>query len=262
MPELPEVELAAAIARRVAVGRTITSVTVRHPAQRRALPARDARSLRGERVIAVERRGKAQHFRLASGRDLCVHFRMTGDWLLPGPGPLPKAVRVVITLDDGARLALDDPRALSVVSLCAPGTGASLGPDALDPALTAGHLAQALASRRIPIKVALLNQAVIAGIGNIYASEALWRARIDPRIPAKRIPPARLADLLRAIRATLNAALRRQERYFGRNSADAETGRFAVYDREGERCRRCGGRIKRITQAARSTYFCDKCQGR
>ena len=262
MPELPEVELAAAIARRVAVGRTITSVTVRHPAQRRSLPARDARSLRGERVIAVERRGKAQHFRLASGRDLCVHFRMTGDWLLPGPGPLPRSVRAVITFDDAGRLALEDPRALSVISLCAPGTAGSLGPDALDPGLTADHLAQALSNRRIPIKVSLLNQAVIAGIGNIYASEALWRARIDPRIPARRVPAARLADLLRAIRTTLNAALRRQERYFGRNSADAEAGRFAVYDREGEPCRRCRGRIKRITQAARSTYFCGKCQGK
>jgi formamidopyrimidine-DNA glycosylase len=95
MPELPEVEHAAAIARAVAGGRIITSVTVRHPSQRRGLPAKAARSLVGDRVLFVERRGKSQRFRLASGRELRVHFRMTGDWLVPGPGRLPASVRAV-----------------------------------------------------------------------------------------------------------------------------------------------------------------------
>jgi formamidopyrimidine-DNA glycosylase len=121
---------------------------------------------------------------------------------------------------------------------------------------------QALATRRIPIKVALLDQRIVAGIGNIYASEALWRARIDPRIPANRVKPARLPSLLRAIRATLNTALKRQERYYGSGSDWTDVSRFAVYDREGEPCRRCRTAIKRITQAARSTYFCPNCQRR
>jgi formamidopyrimidine-DNA glycosylase len=261
VPELPEVEHAASIARRVAVGRTITSLTVRHRAQRRGLPPRHARSLVGDRVMAVVRRGKAQVFHLASGRELRVHFRMTGDWLLPGTGALPATVRAVIHFDDGSRLALDDPRALSVLSLCAvPDENDTLGPDALDPALTGQRLGRALASRRIPVKVALLDQSIVAGIGNIYASEALWRARIDPRTPANRASPTELAALMKAIRATLRIALRRQERYYGAGSTPSDEGRFKVYDREGDPCYRCGKKIRRITQAARSTYFCPHCQ--
>jgi formamidopyrimidine-DNA glycosylase len=260
MPELPEVEHAAAIARGVTVGRTITSVTVRHRSQRRGLPAKAARSLAGDRVLSVERRGKSQRFRLASGRELRVHFRMTGDWLVPGPGPLPPTVRAVLSFDDGSRLALDDPRALSVLSLCAiPNDDDGLGPDAMDPGLTGRQLAGVLSSRRIPIKVALLDQSVLAGVGNIYASEALWRSRIDPRTPAFRLTAPRLTALLRAVRATLTAALKRQARYYGGETSD-DSGRFAVYDREGEPCRRCRTSIKRITQAARSTYYCPKCQ--
>src|SRR5574341_526817 len=133
MPELPEVERAAAIARTVAVGRTITSFIVRHRSQRRGLPAREARSLVGDRVIAVDRRGKTQRFKLASGRELQVHFRMTGDWIVPGQGRLPRTVRAVVRFDDGGRLALDDPRALSVLSLCAAADeDDGLGPDAID----------------------------------------------------------------------------------------------------------------------------------
>ena len=261
MPELPEVEHATAIARRIAVGRTITSVRVLHHSQRRSLPARAAKSLIGDRILDVQRRGKSQRFRLASGRELHVHFRMTGDWLEPGTSELPRTVRAVFGFDDGSRLVLDDPRALSVVSLCAsPAADDGLGPDALDPGLTATAFAAALATRRIPIKVALLDQRVVAGIGNIYASEALWRARIDPRTPSRRVDPSALRTLLRAIRTTLTAALKRQERYYNSNATADEGSRFAVYDREGEPCRRCRSRIKRITQAARSTYYCPKCQ--
>jgi formamidopyrimidine-DNA glycosylase len=261
MPELPEVEHAASIARAIAVGRTITSVRIRHPAQRRGLPARDARSLVGDRVVAVERRGKAQRFRLASGRDLQVHFRMTGDWLVPGPGRLPRTVRAIVGFDDGARLALDDPRALSVISLCSPAAeDGGLGPDALDRALTARYLGRVLSARRIAIKVALLDQAVVAGIGNIYASESLWRAGIDPRVPAMHLEVDRLGVLLRAIRATLRSALARQRRYYSRDSVPGQDERFSVYDREGKACRRCGARVRRITQAGRSTYFCAGCQ--
>ena len=260
MPELPEVEFAAAFARRVAVGRTITSVKVLHPSQRRTLPTRDAKSLIGDRIVDVRRRGKSQRFALASGRELQVHFRMTGDWLQPEPGSLPRSVRAVLTFDDGSRLALDDPRALSVLSLCVPAEDDDLGPDALDREFTPAHLGQALATRRIPIKVALLDQRIVAGIGNIYASEALWRARIDPRTSANRVKATGLPVLLRAIRATLEAALKRQERYYGAGATTSDASRFAVYDREGLPCRRCRTPIKRITQAARSTYFCSRCQ--
>jgi formamidopyrimidine-DNA glycosylase len=261
MPELPEVERAAAMARTVAVGRTITSVSVRHRSQRRAFPARDARSLVGDRVTAVERRGKAQRFKLASGRELQVHFRMTGDWIVPGPGRLPRTVRAILAFDDGGRLALDDPRALSVLSLCAAGNDDDgLGPDAIDPRVTPRRLAGALAPRRIGIKVALLDQRVVAGIGNIYASEALWRARIHPGTPANRLDMEQLGALVRAIRATMKSAMDRQERYYAGAAGGSDSGRFAVYDREGQPCRRCRNPIRRITQAGRSTYFCAECQ--
>ena len=260
MPELPEVEHAATIARQIAEGRTITSVVVRHRSQRRGLPLRDSRTLVGDRVLSVIRRGKSQRFLLGSGRELRVHFRMTGDWLVPGTGPLPASVRAVFGFDDGGRLALDDPRALSVLSLCAiPNEDDGLGPDALDPGLTAGRLRDALSSRRIPIKVALLDQSVVAGVGNIYASEALWRSKIDPRLPANRLALARLSAVVRAVRTTLTDALEGQARYYG-SSGEDDSDRFAVYDREGEPCRRCRSRIKRITQAGRSTYYCPKCQ--
>ena len=259
MPELPEVEYAASVARRIASGRTITSVKVLHPSQERSLPARDALSLIGDRILDVRRRGKSQRFTLASGRELHVHFRMTGDWLAPGPGPIPRTVRAILTFDDGSRLALDDPRALSVLSLHNEPADDRMGPDALDPALSAADLGRRLATRRIPIKVALLDQRIVAGIGNIYASEALWRARINPRVPANRVKPARLPTLLRAIRATLKVALQRQERYY-RDGETSDANRFAVYDQEGRPCRRCRTAIKRVTQAARSTYFCSHCQ--
>src|SRR5690554_3075966 len=111
MPELPEVEYAATVARSVAKGRTITSVRALHPAQRRALSPRAARSLAGDRVLDVERRGKTQRFRLESGRRLDVHFRMTGDWVVRHPGEaLPPYARVELVFDDGASLVLDDPR--------------------------------------------------------------------------------------------------------------------------------------------------------
>jgi formamidopyrimidine-DNA glycosylase len=212
-----------------------------------------------DRVVAVDRRGKTQRFKLASGRELQVHFRMTGDWIVPGPGPLPRTVRAVLRFDDGGRLALDDPRALSVLSLCAAGSeDDGLGPDAIDPRFTPARLAGALASRRVGIKVALLDQHVVAGIGNIYASEALWRAKVDPRTPSNRLGIEQLRALVRAIRATMRTAMKRQERYYGAGGSDPD--RFAVYDREGQPCQRCRSQVKRITQAGRSTYFCAQCQ--
>lgn len=261
MPELPEVEYAATVARAASHGRTITSVRVLHASQRRHLPARVARSLIGDRVTAVDRRGKVQRFHLASGRRLDVHFRMTGDWTVAREGdPLPRFARAVLTMDDGTSLVLDDPRALSVLTLHATGTTPEdrLGPEATDRAFDARWLRQALATRRVSIKQALLDQRVVAGLGNIYAAEALWEARIDPRTPANRLSPKRLQTLVRGIRTVIRRAVRNASRYYG---AERESpARFKVYDREGLPCPRCGRPIRRITQAGRSTYFCAGCQ--
>ena len=263
MPELPEVEFAATVARRIARGRTITSVRVLHRSQRRSLPARDAKSLVGDRILDVRRRGKSQRFALASGRELHVHFRMTGDWLAPGPGAIPRTVRAIITFDDGTSLALDDPRALSVLTLHnEPAGDDGIGPDALDPALRAVELGGRLATRRIPIKVALLDQRIVAGIGNIYASEALHLAGISPRRRAGALstmsgaPRASTAHLTAAIKRVLTDAIRRVSSRGYRGS------RFKVYEREASPCLRagCGGTIRRFTQAGRSTFYCPVCQ--
>jgi len=262
VPELPEVEHAAGIARRAIVGRVISSVRVLHRSQRRSLPPSATRRLKGERIVAIDRRGKYQLLRLTSGRTLVVHFRMTGDWVVLAPGEaVPKPVRVLLICEDGMRLALHDSRALSTVILAEPDAKLleELGPDATHPGFTVIWLRDRLAARRVPIKLALLDQAVVAGVGNIYASEALWLARIDPRTPAAALGPERLTRLVAAIRRTLQKALDRAERYYGADGAGDGT-RFNVYDREGEPCRRCGKRVRRIVQGGRSTYWCAGCQ--
>lgn len=264
MPELPEVEYAASIVRRAAVGRTITRVDVLHPSQRRSLPDDAARSVIGDTVVDVERRGKHQLLRLASGRALHVHFRMTGDWqVVAAPAIiLPRHARVAIRLDDGSCLVLDDPRALSVVALVARGVDPfrTLGPEATDRAFNAPGLQRQLTRRRGPIKAVLLDQRLVAGVGNIYASEALWYARIDPRVGADRLDVSQLARVVAGVKRALRRALAGAGRAYGEGAGDRR--RFNVYDRAGLPCRRCGAPIRRIVQAGRSTYFCRKCQKR
>jgi len=260
MPELPEVEYASRVLRKAVVGRTVREVKVLHQAQRRGLPARDVARVRGTVITAVERRGKHQLLALSSGDTLVVHFRMTGDWLVGTSGTdAPKFARVVIDLDDGQRVSLVDPRALSTATLHRSGEASLpvLGPDAADPSVSVDVFGAALARRRVPIKVALLDQRVLAGVGNIYAAEALWLARIDPRVVASSLTKARQRRLLEAIRAVLAKAQRTTGRY-----RDSGVGRFEVYDREAAPCSRCDTPIARIVQGGRSTYFCPWCQRR
>ena len=260
MPELPEVEQASRIVRKAIVGRTLAAIRVLHRSQRRTFPPRDVARVKGATVVRVERRGKHQLFELSTGALLVVHFRMTGDWDIGRSGdPVPRFARVVFELDDGSRVSLDDPRALSSVVLHRDGRGSlpALGPDAADPSVTVETFGAALAKRRVPIKLALLDQRVLAGVGNIYAAEALWLAKIAPTAVASSLTRARQSALLHAVRAVLDKA----QRLAGRYRDDGE-GRFEVYDREGEPCSRCGTKIKRITQGQRSTYYCPRCQKR
>jgi formamidopyrimidine-DNA glycosylase len=263
MPELPEVEAAAALARRVALQRTIARVRLHHAAHRRRLTVRAARSLAGDEVTAIERRGKSQVLHLKSGRRLIVHFRMTGDWVALNVGEsLTRHARATIEFHNGQRLVLDDPRALSVLTLQSADVRepSALGPDALLRTFNTRWLQAALARRRVPIKQALLDQSVVAGVGNIYAAEALWHARIDPRRPANALDGRSLNQLVLAVRAVLRRALRRAERYVRTGDTPPSEGRFAVYDREGKPCPRCRKPIRRIAQGGRSTYFCPNCQ--
>jgi formamidopyrimidine-DNA glycosylase len=193
---------------------------------------------------------------LDDGRVLHAHFRMTGDWHLDRiEDELPRFARAAISFDDGTRVVLDDPRALSTLELHSatshPELG--LGPEPSDPSLTADSLHAALSKRRGPIKPALLDQRLIAGLGNIYAAESLWRARISPRAAASSLTRKQLATLLTAIRRVIDRAT-------GARYTDASVTRLAVYDREGKPCRRCRTPIERTVQAGRSTYFCPSCQ--
>ncbi len=261
MPELPEVEYAASVARRVAEGKRIGSVEVLHAAQRRGLPPRASRSLAGDGIARIERRGKYQVFRLTSGRSLLVHFRMTGDWAAVQPGgELPAHTRILFRLEDGAALALVDSRALGGITLYPPDIDPlpDLGPEANSADFNDATLADALRTRRVPIKVALLDQGVVAGVGNIYASEALWYARVDPRRPANALGPAELRAVVTGVKRALGKALEHPERYYGADGV-SDAVRFNVYDREGKGCRRCRSPIVRVTQGARSTYWCAEC---
>jgi formamidopyrimidine-DNA glycosylase len=179
---------------------------------------------------------------------------MTGDWATESSAETARFPRATLELDDGSKVVLDDPRALSTLTLHRRGEDpvAGLGPDADDLTLGASWLAARIGQRRTPIKVLLLDQRLLAGIGNIYAAEALWKSRIDPRRPANSLEAPEIRRLLQGIRSVLAKA--------GGSRYRAEAGRFAVYGRAGEPCRRCGYRIRRITQAGRSTFYCPDCQ--
>ena len=260
MPEQPEVERAVERLRHAVVGRRILQVRVLHPALARALPPADADSLAGRTVVRVDRRGKHQLLVLDDGRTLHAHFRMAGDWELDGAGDaLPPHARAVIELAGSGRVVLVDPRALATLQLIdAERLLATLGPDPADPAYTAAELHAALARRRGPIKPVLLDQRIVSGVGNIYAAEALWHARIDPRLEAGRLGARRVTRLLDGIRTALARGTETATRY----SSGEPVASLEVYGREGEPCSRCGATIRRIVQTGRSTYYCPRCQRR
>lgn len=261
MPELPEVEFAVRRLRRVIRGRVIEQLRAHHASQSRHLPTRDIRRVEGQRVKSVERRGKHQLVHLANGATLLIHFRMNGDWVLDRRDrALPPHARVTFDLDDGRRAVLVDSRALCTVTYHAPDAPVELGlgPEPEDPALTAPLFRARLSGKRGPIKAVLLDQAVVAGVGNIYAAEACWHARISPRAVTATLSAARVMRLLQGIRLALADGHVNAGRYH-RGERQIP---FSVYDREGEPCARCDSAIRRIVQAGRSTYFCAKCQAR
>lgn len=259
MPELPEVERAAQQLTRAALGKTIASVRAIHPALKRKLSAAKSRAVKGKRIESVERRGKHQLLHLDGGDTLVVHFRMNGDWEVGTTAdPLDRFARAVIELVDDTRISLVDRRALSSITLDKKGASSlpKLGREASDPSLDADYLSEALRRKKIAIKPALMDQSVVAGLGNVYAAEALWEAELSPRKAASKVSLAKLEKLVDAIRLVLSPEKRLPGRYTDKRGAS----RFAVYDREGQPCRLCGGTIRRIVQAGRSTYFCPSCQ--
>jgi formamidopyrimidine-DNA glycosylase len=241
-------------------GKQIELVELLHPALRKRISATELESLAGRTIVAVEQQAKHQRMLLDDGRSLHVHFRMAGDWSFgTTASPTPRHARATISLSDGHRVSLVDPRALSTMSILTVDENpfARLGPDPFSAGFNGPWLRSALHGRRGAIKPVLLDQRVVAGLGNIYAAEALWEARISPRTRASSLSARRSELLVDAIRVALRGGRGSSARY-----RETPTGRFRVYDREGLPCPRCESAIKRITQAGRSTYYCPTCQAR
>jgi formamidopyrimidine-DNA glycosylase len=275
MPELPEVETIRRQLEPALRGRRIESAEVLDARWTRpAPPAEVERALAGHRIEQVERRGKYLVLRLDGGRALAMHLRMTGNLLLE-PGPQTKQLRhlrAVIKLEGGGRLLFTDARRFGhAVILDGDGLddyfAARLGVEPLSQALTAEELCRLAAGRRAPLKSFLLNQTGIAGIGNIYADEALHRAALHPLSPAGSMKAEDCERLREGIVATLEAGLRSggasvDDYRDARGERGAMQDEFLVHTREGEPCPRCGAEIRRIVVAGRSTYFCPSCQRR
>jgi formamidopyrimidine-DNA glycosylase len=273
MPELPEVETIRRQLERAITGRVIESVRVLDERWTRPVAPRWVeRALAGRRIEAVERRGKYLLLRLDGDRALAMHLRMTGNLLLQEPGSELRHLRASFELDDGTRLVFVDARRFGqAVVLDGDGLdeyfAARLGVEPLSEALTGAELCRLASGRRAPLKSFLLNQSGVAGIGNIYADEALHRAALHPLSPAGSMKPEDCERLRDGIVATLEAGLRTggasvDDYRDARGERGAMQDEFLVHTREGEPCPRCGAEIRRIVIAGRSTYFCPSCQRR
>jgi len=273
MPELPEVETVRARLEPRLVGRRFEHVEIFDTRLTRPDdPAGVAAELEGERVVALDRRGKYLIFRFESGRVLLVHLRMTGQLLLNGGPPPAEDVhrRAVVRLDDGSDVVYRDVRRFGTWQLVEeedlePYLSKRVGREPLVRSFTTKRLAETLEGRRAPLKSALLDQRRLAGVGNIYADEALWRARIHPQRPAGELGPDELKALHRGIRTALKAGIERQGATLrDYRTPDGGSGgmqhEFKVYGREGEPCDRCGTPIEKIRAAGRGTWYCPHCQ--
>ncbi len=267
MPELPEVEtIRAQLAPRLE-GRTLARVEILDPRLTRPYDLFEVvEELEGDRVLAVDRRGKYLVLRLESGLVLLVHLRMTGSF---GFAPTSHE-RAVLELDDGSRLVYRDVRRFGTWLVldgedAASYLAAKNGPEPLGPRFTTKWLAARLAQRRAALKTVLLDQRIVAGLGNIYADEALWRAQLNPLRPANGLTPEEVRRLHRAIRAALRRGIERQGSTLRDYATpDGSSGvmqeEFRVYGREGEPCPRCRTPIARARVGGRGTWFCPRCQ--
>lgn len=269
MPELPEVETIIRGLRPVLEGRRLVSVEARRPDLRRPFPADLRRRLTGARVTGLGRRAKYGLIDTERGDTMVFHLGMSGRWRIDPPELGPHD-HLVLATDAGHRLALNDPRRFGSVDLVAAAgldswpPFAALGPEPLSDALDGAHLAAALEGRVAPVKALLLDQRIVAGLGNIYVCEALHVAGIAPWREGGRIAGARLDALAAAIKQVLLAAIEAGGstlRDYAR--PDGELGYFAsqwrVYGREGEPCA-CGRPVRRRAEAGRSTFYCGHCQ--
>lgn len=269
MPELPEVETIRRVLEPAMRRARFRRVIVNRPNLRIPFPDRFADRLRGTIVDAVQRRGKYLVVALSSGDTLIMHLGMSGWFHVAAIGdrtrPADAHDHVVFVMSSGQRVVFNDPRRFGFMDLTAAADDypslKAMGPEPLSAAFSAASLARACRGKRSPLKVSLLDQRIVGGVGNIYASEALHHARLSPLRKASSIatitgkPRPEAARLAASVKAVLTSAIRRSESPY-------RAGRFRVYERAGEPCLRkgCPGTIRQITQAARSTYYCPVCQ--
>lgn len=279
MPELPEVEVTRRTLAPFVEGATVRHVEVRERRLRWPVPRLLARHLTGQRVLRLERRGKYLLWRFAHGT-VISHLGMSGVWRVyeRAAPPAARHDHVDLVMDRGAQAAtlrLSDPRRFGALLWHAARDGdvarhpllASLGIEPFDPAFDAAHLVRGTRGRSASIKQVLLAGNIVVGVGNIYASESLFRARVDPRASAGRLSPARCERIVQAVRAVLAEAIAMGgstlRDFVG---ADGAQGYFmldaCVYNRAGMACKVCGTSIRRIVQGQRATYFCPRCQRR
>ena len=277
MPELPEVELVARALDKLLGGRRIHAAEILRP---RLVPGSSPEmfcaQLRGARVERVGRRGKHLLIELDPALVLLVHLRMSGRFLLlPTEAPLPKVTHAIFYLDDERRLVFSDQRHFGMMKVIARGdVGAAkelraLAPEPFSAEFTPEYLSGALVRSRRTLKETLLDQTKVTGLGNIYAAEALFLARINPFTAAADLSRRRVPRLHRAILEVLAESITHgstlnidPENIDGSYYGGAYEGRWRVYDREGEACFTCGAPIRRRSHAGRSTYFCPRCQRR
>ncbi len=273
MPELPEVETVRRGLAPVLTGRVITRLALRRADMRRPFPTGLARAVEGRRVLSVDRRGKYLLIRLEGGPIMIVHLGMTGRLFVRPPDHVEnRHDHLQMTLDDGCEIVFNDARRFGQVDLASEETLAeypafkSLGPEPLDEAFTPLVLKAALMKRKTSFKAALMDQKVVAGLGNIYVCEALFAARIDPARLACTVTGAEAKRLGAAIGEVLTAALASggstlRDYVNAKGAAGYFQHRFAVYGREGKPCPRLSShRIARMVQGGRSTFHCPKCQ--
>jgi len=273
MPELPEVETVCRGLAKVLEGRKLVRAEARRPDLRFPLPADLAQRVQGRRVVTVGRRGKFILISLEDGTVLVAHLGMSGRmFIMNGTPPAPgRHDHVIFVTEDGSTIYFNDARRFGLVDLTREADlpqyrfFADLGPEPLGNGFNAPALAAALKGKNTPIKAALLDQRVVAGIGNIYACEALFRAGLSPRRKARTVQGGRAERLAAAVRDVLTEAIAAG----GSSLRDyvqpsGELGYFqhswAVYGREGEACRQCGQPIRRIVQSGRSSFYCATCQ--
>jgi len=270
MPELPEVETLVRRLREPVIGRTIEAVTIYWKRTiARPAPKEFTRALRGYTVQAIDRRAKYLVFTLASQRAtvtptlfLLIHLRMSGKLcVVDRAEPLAKHDRVVFDLDDGQQLRFNDVRNFGKMWLVADPemVTSAIGPEPLDRAFTLPKFRKLVQSRSGAIKPLLLNQAFLAGVGNIYADEALWRARIHPRRKTDSLAEAEVASLYRSLRKVLRTAIDDEGTDAGDGVIEGDY-RPRVYGRTDQPCYRCHQPIQRIVVGQRGTHFCPQCQ--